>query len=397
MDDVLYQYNPWWEGDTELPDVQPRPRYVDRLVRTARPGRAVFVSGLRRVGKSTILKLFAARSIRDGRNPRTVLYVSLDDYVLADTSIVDLIARFRQLHRHRRDESILLLLDEVTAKGEFQQQIKTLLDRERVAIVASSSSASLLRDDRGTLTGRKSTLEIMPLTLDEYLEFRGVSLKQRDASLLEEYFQDYARDGGLPEHVLYPARDYLMNLVEDIIQRDITAYHGLRDHHVVRDFFTLLMERAGKQVSINRLARILGLSPDTTRRYLAYFADAYLVHLVPRHGKLNERRTSPSKLYSCDLGITHLFVGDRDWGAYFENYVYLLLRQHQDVFYVREGTTEIDFLTQDGTLIEVKFHDEMRDAQRQLFGRFKATRKWQLTTVRDLSVIESTWGGESPP
>jgi len=392
MDEVLYQYNPWWEGEAELPDVQPRPRYVDELVETTRPGRAVFVSGLRRVGKSTILKLFAARSIRDGHTPRSVLYVSLDDYVLSDSGILDVVERFRQLHRHRVDEPILVLLDEVTAKGDFQRQIKTLLDRERVAVVASSSSASLLRDDQGTLTGRRSTMEIMPLTLDEYLRFRGISLKRRDAGLVEEYFHDYARDGGLPEHALYPARDYLMSLVEDIIQRDVTAYHGLRDHHVVREFFTLLMERAGKQVSVNKLARILGLAPDTARRYLAYFADAYLVHLVPRHGKLNERLTSPSKLYSCDLGITHLFVGDRGWGAYFENYVYLLLRQYQDVFYVRQGTTEIDFLTQDGTLIETKFHDEMRGPQRQLFDETKAHRKWELSSVRDLSLIEATWG-----
>lgn len=392
MDEVLYQYNPWWEGEAELSDVQPRPRYVEELVETTRPGRAVFVSGLRRVGKSTILKLFAAKSIRDGRSPQSVLYVSLDDYVLRDASIVDVVERFRQLHRHRRDEPVLVLADEVTAKDDFQQQIKTLLDRERVAIVASSSSASLLRDEKGTLTGRRSTMEVMPLTLDEYLRFKGVSLRQRDAGLTEEYFRDYARDGGLPEHVLYPARDYLMSLVEDVIQRDITAYHGLRDHHVIRDFFTLLMERAGKQVSVNKLARILGIAPDTARRYLAYFADAYLVHLVPRHGKLNERLTSPSKLYSCDLGVTHLFVGDRDWGAYFENYVYLLLRQYQSVFYVRDGRTEIDFLTQDGTLIEAKFHDAMQGAQLELFERFEAKRKWQLTAIRDLSLIEKTWG-----
>ncbi len=57
-----------------------------------------------------------------------------------------------------------------------------------------------------------------------------------------------------------------MNLVDDIIQKDITAFHGLRDHQVLRDYFTLLMERSGKQVSINKISNILKISPDTSRR-----------------------------------------------------------------------------------------------------------------------------------
>ena len=50
-----------------------------------------------------------------------------------------------------------------------------------------------------------------------------------------------------------------------------TAHHGLKDHQLLRHDFTLLMEPSGKQVSINKLAKILRLSPDTSRRYLGYF------------------------------------------------------------------------------------------------------------------------------
>ena len=64
-------------------------------------------------------------------------------------------------------------------------------------------------------------------------------------------------------HVLQPERDYLMNLVDDIIQENITAFHGLKDHQIPRDYFTLLMERSGKQASINKLSNILKISPDT--------------------------------------------------------------------------------------------------------------------------------------
>ena len=391
MEELLYQYNPWWEGAEFVADVRPRRRYVDRLVDVLSEKRVVLLSGLRRVGKSTIMRLVADALIGQGTLPQAILYVSLDDYVLRRNSILDVVTTFRQIHKLSVDDPVVLLLDEVTAKDDFHQQLKTLIDRERVAIIAAASSSSLLKDHQALLTGRSTTVEVQPLAFEEYLGFRGIEIPRRDYHLLDTYFRDYVRGGGLPEHVLSPRRDYLMNLVDDIIQKDITAFHGLRDHQVVRDYFSLLMERSGKQVSINKLGNILGLSPDTSRRYLGYFQDTYLVHLVPRWGKTNERILSPKKVYACDLGIKHLFIGDRDWGSYFENYVYLQLRRYQEVYYVRSGEQELDFLTSDKTLIEAKYNAELEGKQKDAFDAFPATRKHVLKSVRDIDVIDGIW------
>lgn len=391
VEELLYQYNPWWEGTEFVADVRPRGRYVDRLVDVLSEKRAVLLSGLRRVGKSTIMRLVADALITQGTLPQRILYVSLDDYVLRPNSILDVVTRFRQIHKLSVDDPVVLLLDEVTAKDDFHQQLKTLIDRGRIAVIAAASSSSLLKDQQALLTGRSTTVEVQPLSFEEYLRFRGIEIPRRDYHLLDTYFRDYVRTGGLPEHVLSPSRDYLMNLVDDIIQKDITAFHGLRDHQVVRDYFSLLMERSGKQVSINKLGNILGLSPDTSRRYLGYFQDSYLVHLVPRWGKTNERILSPKKVYACDLGIKHLFIGDRDWGSYFENYVYLQLRRYQEVYYVRSGEQELDFLTSDETLIEAKFNAELEGKQKDAFDAFPAKRKHVLKSVRDIDVIDRIW------
>ncbi len=391
MDDLLFQYNPWWEATDFLSGIKPRDRYVDWILSRLSERHALLLSGLRRVGKSTIMRLVVDQLIKRGHAPSTILYVSLDDYMLRQNSILDVVNSFRQINKHSVDVPVVVMLDEITAKEGFQQQLKNLVDRERVTIVAASSSSSLLQDQKALLTGRSQTLEIQPLTLEEYLDFKDVSVARRDAQLLDRYFRDYVRDGGLPEHVLHPSRDYLMNLVDDIIQKDITALHGLKDHQVVRDYFTLLMERSGKQVSINKLANILSLSPDTSRRYLGYFEDAYLIHSVSRWGKTNERILSPKKIYACDLGIKHLFIGDRDWGSYFENYIYLCLRQHQRVHYVRSGEHELDFLTEDETLIEVKYNSELAGAQLSAFNEFPATRKQIIASVRDTQIINELW------
>jgi uncharacterized protein len=371
--------------------IRRRDFYVDKIVQHLRRRRAVLLSGLRRVGKSTIMRLVAQRLIEAGTSPRDILYVSVDDYLLRNTTILDIVAAFRTIHAHSVDHPITLLLDEVTAQQDFHQQAKTLIDREDVQIVAGASSASLLRDRKAYLTGRTTAIEVQPLTFFEYLDFQGITVPRRDAHLLDGHFRTFVRTGGLPEHVIYPSRDYLMSLVDDVIQKDIAAFHGLKDHQIIRDYFSLLMERSGKQVSVNRLGRIVGLSPDTARRYLSYFEETFLIHLVPRHGKTNGRILSPKKVYACDLGVKHLFVGDRDWGGYFENYVYLRIRAYRSVSYVLTDRNELDFLTDDGTLIEAKYNATLEGTQKEAFDRFPASRKAVIQSVRDLPAIERLW------
>jgi len=178
-----------------------------------------------------------------------------------------------------------------------------------------------------------------------------------------------------------------MNLVDDIIQKDITALHGLKNHQLLRDYFTLLMERSGKQLSINKIGKILSISPDTSKRYLSYFESTYLIHLLPRWGKTNQKLLSAKKIYASDLGIKHLFMGGRDIGSYFENYIYLLLRNRKVLYYLYENTVEIDFYTEDKILIESKFYSHLTEKQEKLFSEYPADKKIVVDSVEKLAVI----------
>ena len=287
---------------------------------------------------------------------------------------------------------IYLFFDEITYSQDYQQQLKNLYDLGNVKIVATSSSCSLLRDKKAYLTGRTFTIEVNPLDFQEYLLFKRVNIKMRDSHLLESFFEEFMRVGGLPENVLNPSREYLMNLVDDIIQKDITAFYGLKNHEILRDFFTLLMERSGKQFSINKIANILKISPDTARRYLQYFEWTYLVHLLPRWGTTNEKLLSAKKVYACDLGIKYLFMGDRDRGSYFENYVYLQLRNKTKVYYIYKNGNEIDFFTEAKVLIEAKYYSKMSVAQERLFNEYPAKKKVLIDSVEKLSLINETLG-----
>jgi len=222
------------------------------------------------------------------------------------------------------------------------------------------------------------------LTFTEYLDFKKISIAPADSGLKENYFEDFLKTGGIPAYVLSGNPDYLRELVDDIIYKDIAANQQVRDVRILKDFFLLLMERAGKQFSVNKIANVLQLSPDTARRYLEMFADTYLIHLVRRHGKTNERILSPKKIYAADTGIRCLFTGFRDKGSLFENYVYLRLRKY-DPEYIYENKTEIDFYLPDKTLIEVKYHGEpLSPAQEKLFNSYAATDRRIIRRDEDL-------------
>lgn len=387
MQDLLYQYNPWWEETPDNAGIKPRERYLGELRHYLDFKQIVILTGLRRVGKTTLMKLIIEELINKGIDPKHILYVSLDDYLLHKNSVIEIVNEYRKTHKIKIEVKIYLFLDEITYKEDFHVQLKNLYDAQNTKIFAASSSASMLRDKKANLTGRAVSLEIKPLDLEESLSFKGIKLKKRDKQLQKSYFLDYCKEGGLPENVLSPNREYLMNLIDDIIQKDITAFHGLKNHQIVRDYFTLLMERSGKQLSINKIGKILGISPDTSKRYLNYFESTYLIHLLSRWGKTNQKLLSPKKIYASDLGIKYMFMGERDIGSYFENYIYLQLRNKKTLYYLYENTTEIDFYTADEILIESKFYAELNKKQEKLFSEYPARKKVVIDSVEKLSVL----------
>lgn len=387
-DDVYYQYNPWWEEDIGLEGVIVRSEYLSRMEKVFEDRAIVILTGLRRVGKTTLLKLLIKQLIQKGIAPKHVFYISLDDYSLEKKSIIDIVAEYRKIQKIHMEEKIYLFLDEVTYKDQFHRQLKNLYDQQNVKIYASSSSSSVLKDKKAFLTGREIVLEVLPLDFDEYCDFKGLRIKKSEAYLKESHFEEYLKTGGMPEYVLKLDREYLTTLVDDVIYKDIVAFHGIKNPQGIKDFFALLMERAGKQVSINKIANILKFSPDTAKRYLQMFEETYLVHLVPRYGKLNERILSPKKIYAADLGIRNLLTGFRDKGALFENYVYLVIKSLEPRYIYQNGI-ELDFYTRDKALIEVKYGSQLTEKQQELFNKTEARKKLIIENIHDIETLKT--------
>lgn len=374
MEALFYKSNPWWEEEYVY-DGRDREIYLEVLMQYFQNRDIIFLTGLRRVGKTSILKSLISRLINDEQiEAKKIFYISLDLLALADMSIEEILTAYRKLHKLSSKEKIYLFLDEVTAKKEYQQALKNLYDLEDIKIYASSSSASLLRDKNAYLTGRQRLVEVMPLNFDEYLQFKEIHIKKADGYLKESYFEQYMNDGGMPEYVLTGDISYLQNLIDNIIYKDIIAYHNIRSESVVKDFFKLLMERSGKQLSLHKMAKILDIGVDTVRRYLSYFEDTYLIYTVEKYGKLNERIKNPKKIYAGDVGLKNVVTGFRDKGAIFENLLFLTLKPYHPS-YVYEDGIEIDFMTDNKVLIEAKYNSALNEKQQKLFEATQADKK----------------------
>ncbi len=389
MEKELYRYNPWWEEDFEkLNSLNERTDFKTRLLPNLTNKQIVFLTGLRRIGKTSLMKLSIKHLLFEEKIPaKRILYVSLDDYVLSGKTILEIVEFFRSMHSISVKEKIYLFLDEITFSVDYEQQLKNFYDLGNVKIFASFSSASLLKSQSGLLTGRSITFEVLPLNYSEYLDFKNIRVSKSNEHLHEKYFLDYLSKGGIPEYILTNDDAYIRELMDNIIYKDIAAVHGIRQISVLKDYFLLLMERSGKTLSINKIAKVLGISTESSKRYFDLFCDTFIVYPVSRFGKLNEQLVSPKKIYCCDTGIRNFYTGERDWGAVFENYVFLRLKQ-MNLKYIYENTIELDFYSENKVLIECKFHnEELSKKQQALFDKMDARKKFVVRNYRDVEEL----------
>ncbi|HRP61207.1 MAG TPA: AAA family ATPase, partial [Vicingus sp.] len=156
MEKELYRYNPWWENNTVLwSNLLDRTESFDAILPNISNKQVVFLTGLRRIGKTSLMKLCIKHLINEKKiNPLQILYVSMDDFLFIGKSIVEIVESFKTIHKIKNEEQVYLFLDEITFVNEYELQLKNLYDKGNSKIFASSSSASLLKKQKGYLTGR---------------------------------------------------------------------------------------------------------------------------------------------------------------------------------------------------------------------------------------------------
>jgi predicted AAA+ superfamily ATPase len=154
----------------------------------------------------------------------------------------------------------------------------------------------------------------------------------------------------------------MVNLLEDILARDLTRLHSLKKSYIMKDLLRLIGAAVGSRTSCNKLSKVLGLSVDTVKEYIRYLEMAFLVKPLEKWTtSWSEKVYAQKKIYLWDNGVKTLLTGSGDTGSRAENAVFMeLLRNNMACGYYAESEREVDFVTGSSANplpVEVKYLD----------------------------------------
>lgn len=328
-----------------------RPSYLDWLERWRDKDVIKVVTGLRRCGKSTILKLYRERLAQQGIPADRIIAInfeSLDEnYPTQAKPLYDYVVS-RLSPRGRT----YVFLDEVQHVDEFEKAVDGLYIRDDVDLYITGSNANLLSSELATLlTGRHVELRMLPLSFGEYRNARPESESP------EESFNRYLTYGGLPYAATLDddqdTADYLGGVFNTILVKDIAQRHPKINTAAFNEFTAFMADNVGNVTSPNGIAgtmrqRHRGISPKTVDDYIGALMENYLLFRADRYDiKGKEYLKTLEKYYLGDLGFRFWFLGKSvgDLGHRIENVVYLeLLRRYRTVHIGKVGATEVDFV-----------------------------------------------------
>ncbi|MDR0302721.1 MAG: ATP-binding protein [Treponema sp.] len=290
---------------SELPDIQ---------------SHALVVCGIRRCGKSTLLRQFVQKL------KRTYYYLNFDDIRLASFSHTD----FGLLDKVIADSGVrLIFFDEIQSAERWELYVRQKLD-EGFQVVITGSNASLLSRELGTrLTGRHLSMELFPFSYKEFCSFTGIVAGPKS-------LMGYLEKGGFPEYLKTGNTNILTQLQSDILYRDIAVRYGIRDAVSLQRLFVYMVSNPAQLFSPSKLTNIAGVkSPTTVLEYISFLETAYLIHLLPCFAwSVKAQNLAPKKAYIADTGLikTSAVSFSNNFGALLENCVYNTLRARTGIF-----------------------------------------------------------------
>lgn len=334
----------------------------------------VVISGIRRAGKSTLLK-----QLSDGFDD--YLYLNLDDDRLIGATINDL-NQMMELCSELYPDVKVLFLDEIQNIIGWERLVRRIHE-SGYRVFLTGSNAHLLSSELGThLTGRYVQISLWPFGFSEFCTFLGVNphplTSTKEAELVRAQTK-YLEGGGFPEYLLSSDTDTLRRIYEDIIFRDLIARYRIRDIVPLRELARYLFTNMTRETNYNALARAVGVSnPMSVKNWIGYFEECYLLSTCYQFDfSLKRQYATSRKYYGIDTGMRNAvsFRISDDHGLLLENMVYCeLIRRREEVYWVKQKG-ECDFIIQSqGTMtaIQVCYELTCENREREIQGLLEA-------------------------
>lgn len=332
-----------------------RKEYLKQLLSWKDQSIIKVLTGIRRCGKSTILKLYQEYLLNNGIDPSQIISINFEELEYED------LQDYKKLYQYIKDRLVenkmmYIFLDEIQNVPSYEKVVDSLHVKENIDIYITGSNSYIFSGQLATyLSGRYIEMPVLPLS------FKEIYNPQTNK---EEAFQKYIKTGGFPYinqiQLLNEQIDmYLEGIYNTVIVKDIEERINRKNSKSVTDIALLkaiskyLSSVVGSPVSIRSITNYFKsnertTSPNTISNYVEALCESYLyypVEVMDVSGK--EVLKSNKKYYIVDPGIRNYILPKQfyDLGFTIENIVYLeLLRRRYNVNIGRNGRTEVDFI-----------------------------------------------------
>lgn len=327
-----------------------RQSYLDKIEKYLGKDTIIILTGQRRVGKSSILRLFKNKvEVSDNAN---IIYINKEKKEFDD------IKTYKELNayideRLDAEKTNYILVDEIQDVAEFERSVRSYYEEPNIEIVITGSNSKMLSGDLSTLIGgRYKEIYVQALSYTEFMQFH--QLPDTDDTLSK-----YIQLGGLPGLLKMglderDAREYQTDVYHTVLLKDVIMRNQIRNVPFLENLVRFMADNTGKIVSANSIVKYMKSQDEKVTstviiNYLKFLCDAYIIHKVNRYDIHGKRLfESNDKFYFEDNGIRNALGGESREGdieKVIENIVYNhLVRLGYEVTVGQLQAGEIDFV-----------------------------------------------------
>ena len=358
-----------------------RSTYLKRLIRLQGTPDIKIITGLRRSGKSELLRSYM-QWLRKNVKSLNIIYIDFAD--LKYEGLKSYKSLYDYIEEAYQTETLnVVMVDEVQLCKQFELAINSLYNSRKYDIYLTGSNAFLLSSDLSTLfTGRFIEIPIFPFSLSEYCTY--YDFKRTDTQIL----QNYLVEGGLAGAYIYRDKEdqvsYIKDVYQSVIKRDLLDKYGIKEEALLDSLTDYLMDNVSNLTSASKISTFFKQNGYETNHitignYLKYLCSAYMFYKVKRYDIRGKKYLETSdKYYLSDLGFRYAILGSRnmDYGRAYENLVALeLMRRGYDIYVGKLYQKEIDFVAmKQSEKIYIQVSDNISE---------------QITLARELAPLQS--------
>ena len=364
-------------------DFVERKEYIDKIKPFINKPVIKVITGMRRVGKSTFLKIISQKILKDIEESNKI-YLNFETLELLKIKTdIELVEYLNPLLKDKKNK-VYMFFDEIQLVKNWERVINALRVDENYDIYITGSNSSLMSSKISTLlSGRYIQIEIQPFNFREFLKLYS------DKNLVyEELFKKYINIGGIPFLKYFDLDEnscakYLQDLYNTVIVKDVIEYNKVRDVDMFNRILTYVFENIGQTFSSRSIQKFLknenrNISVDTILNYLEYAKSAYIIKKVPRYDVVGKKILSvDEKYFITDHGLRYAkgFSNEKNIERILENIVYIeLLSRGYKVNIGRVNDKEIDFIAVKGDKKEyyqVSYLLETEETRNREFGVYQ--------------------------